>query len=121
MNEPNYTSHDPRLGWPQQYTPPSPFVTHEHLAPIHNKIGSLEKGQESVLNTYAHLRGEMLAHFDRLEKLVREDRQAAASPPPEAKGVIMSMHSVIVAAVALVLAGIILSRIPGIENMIGGS
>lgn len=116
MNE--YPNPDPRLGWPSQYTPPSPFVTHEHLAPIHNKIGSLEKGQESVLNTYAHLRGEMLAHFDRLEKLMREERNA---PAPEVKGIVVSMHSAIVAAVALVLAGIILSRIPGIENMIGGS
>ena len=99
------------------WSPPSPYVTHEQLAPVHNKIGSLEKGQEHVLNTYAHLRGEMLAGFDRIE-------QALAAPPAlaskEPSGVNLSMRELVVIAVALILAGALLGRIVGVDQFLGG-
>lgn len=114
MNE-----HDPRT-WPQTplpWQPPSPYVTHADMAPMHTKIGSLERGQESIISSYGHLRGEMLHSFDELKAIIRASQTPA--PTQESRGVTMSMHSVIVAAVALILAGIVLSRVPGIEQLLG--
>lgn len=98
------------------WSPPSPYVTHEQLAPVHNKIGSLEKGQEHVLNTYAHLRGEMLAGFDRIEQAL----VPATPASKEAQGVNLSMRELVVIAVALVLAGALLGRIVGVDQFLGG-
>lgn len=98
------------------WNPPSPFVTHEQLAPMHTKIGSLEKGQEHVLNTYAHLRGEMLAGFDRIE-------QAIGSPAAQEsqKGdVTLSMRELVIIAVALVIAGAVLGRVFGVDRLMSG-
>lgn len=99
------------------WAPPSPYVTHEQLAPVHNKIGSLEKGQEHVLNTYAHLRGEMLAGFDRIEQAIAAPNTPAAK---EANGVNLSMRELVVICVALVLAGALLGRLVGVDRFLGG-
>lgn len=99
--------------------PPSPFVTHEQLAPVHNKIGSLEKGQEHILNTYAHLRGEILQGFDRIEEALRHP----PSPPPsqEERGQVqLSMRELVIIAAALVLAGALLGRLVGVDTLLGG-
>lgn len=104
---------DEQLWRPQ--APPSPFVTHAEMGPVHSRLGSLEKGQEHVLNTYAHLRGEMLSHFAGMEKLIRE-----SAPSAERGGVNLSAREASVIATALVLAGIVLSRVPGLEHFMGG-
>mgnify|MGYP000899861097 CR=1 FL=1 len=98
------------------WNPPSPFVTHEQLAPMHNKIGSLEKGQEHVLNTYAHLRGEMLAGFDRIEQALTAEK----NPAEKQSGVSLSMRELVVAAMALVIAGAFLGRIISVDRLMGG-
>ena len=62
---------------PQPNQWPAPFVTHEQLGSVHRQIGALDQGQQSLLSTYNHLRGDMLAGFDRLAQLI-----AAKSAPP---------------------------------------
>lgn len=89
------------------------------MAPVHNKIGSLEQGQASIVSTYTHLRGEMLHGFDELKAIIR----AAQTAPPAASsaGITLTLPMLTVIIVAVLLAGIIISRVPGIENLIGGS
>lgn len=113
MNEP----YEDRHQWhPQAQWPPSPFVTHETLAPIHKQIGALEQGQQSIIQTYSHLRGEMLHGFDEMKALLRAEKVV---PPPSSPGITLTTSQLIVFITALVLAGILLSRIPGVENLIG--
>lgn len=108
--------HDPYYPQNQQmWRPysPSPFVTHQDLGPVHQRIGALEQGQHSIVQTYNHLRGDMITHFDKIEKLIE------AQKPPEQSGVNLTMRELVVIAVALVLAGALLNRIPGISNLMG--
>lgn len=93
--------------------PPSPYVTHQDMAPVHSRMGALEQGQASIMQTYNHLRGDMLTHFDKIGKLIE------AQKPPEQSGVNLSMRELVVIAIALVLAGAILGRIPGVSNLMG--
>jgi hypothetical protein len=92
--------------------PPSPWVTHAELAPMHKQIGSLEKGQEHILTTYAHLRGDMLSRFDALEKLLKGG--ATAEKPP------LSTRELVIIAAALVLGGMVLGRLVGLDTLLGG-
>lgn len=108
--EPNY---DTRGMW----TPPSPFVTHEQLGPLHSRIGSLEKGQEHILNTYAHLRGEMLQGFDSIEKLLKREQEQHARD--DRGNVSLTMRELVIIAVALVIAGAFLGRV-GLDRLLGG-
>lgn len=92
---------------------PSPYVTHQDIAPMHSRIGSLEKGQESFLNALAGYRAEMLTRMDRIE--------AAVTKTPESRdGVTLTMREMVVTAVALVLAGAILGRLMGVDRLLGG-
>lgn len=104
---------DPRMNWPPHYTPPSPFVTHQDIGPIHSRMGALEKGQEQIILTYGHLRGDMLTHFDKLEKLI------SAQKPADQGGVNLSMRELVVIACALVLAGALLGRVPALSSLMG--
>lgn len=112
MNEPHdpYAQHQQQMWRPYS---PSPFVTHQDLGPVHQRIGALEQGQHSIVQTYNHLRGDMITHFDKIEKLIE------AQKPPEQSGVNLTMRELVAIAVALVLAGGLLSRIPGISNLMG--
>lgn len=92
---------------------PSPFVTHQDLGPVHQRIGALEQGQHSIVQTYNHLRGDMITHFDKIEKLIESQK------PVEQPGVNLTVRELALIAVALVLAGAILSRLPGVANLIG--
>lgn len=92
---------------------PSPFVTHQDLGPVHQRIGALEQGHLQVVQTYNHLRGDMISHFEKIEKAIE------ATKPVEPTGVNLSMRELVVIAIALVLAGAILSRLPGVANLIG--
>lgn len=63
----------------QTYQVPAPFVTHEQLGSVHRQIGALDQGQQSLLSTYNHLRGDMLSGFERLAQLIA----AMKTAPPE--------------------------------------
>lgn len=112
MNDPHYrgADYDPYLWRPHV---PSPYVTHQDIAPMHTRIGALEKGQESIISTYSHLRGEMIHSFDEIKKLIRDQA------PPQQQGVNLSFREVVIFAGALVLVGAFLSRLPGVETMLG--
>jgi len=110
MSEDYYGGQQPNLWRPQV---PSPYVTHQDMGPLHTRIGALEQGQASIMQTYNHLRGDMLTHFDKLEKLIE------AQKPAEQTGVSFTMRELVVVAIALVLAGAILSRLPGVANLLG--
>lgn len=110
MNEPNQWAPP---AWPPSYHPPSPFVTHQDMGPVHSRIGALEQGQASIVATYNHLRGDMLARFDHLETMLKEQR------PAERDGVNLTLRELVVIAVALVIAGALLGRLPALANLIG--
>lgn len=80
---------------------------------MHTRIGELAQGQASIIQTYNHLRGDMITHFDKIEKLIE------AQKPADSGGVNLSMRELVVIAIALVLAGAILSRLPGVANLLG--
>lgn len=104
---------DQRLWRPQV---PSPYVTHQDIAPMHTKIGSLEKGQESILQAFAGYRAEMLTRMDRIEAAVTRPQQ----DQQQQGGVNLTMREMVVIAVALVLAGAILGRLMGVDRLLGG-
>jgi hypothetical protein len=86
---------------------PTFYVTHQDLAPMHSKIGSLEQGQQSVLQAYGHLRGEMLHGFDEIKVIMKEQRPTEAQ-----KGeVSLTVREMVIIAVALVIAGGFLGRV----------
>lgn len=111
MNEEQNYYGQPHHLWRPQV--PSPYVTHQDLGPVHAQIGELRQGQQSILQTYNHLRGDMLSHFEKLEKLIE------AQKPAEQTGVRLTMRELVVIAIALVLAGAILSRLPGVASLLG--
>lgn len=92
---------------------PSPYVTHQDMAPVHSKIGELQQGQVSIMQTYAHLRGDMLTGFEKIEAAIR------AQTPAQSSGVTLSFREVVIFAGALVLVGAFLSRLPGVANILG--
>lgn len=74
---------------------------------MHQKIGSLEQGQQSVLQAYGHLRGEMLHGFDEIKAIIKEQRPAETQ-----NGEIrLSTRELVIIAIALVLAGAFLGRV----------
>lgn len=108
--------HDPNQA-AQFFRPyaPSPYVTHQDIAPMHTNIGRLEQGQESILHAFAGYRAEMLTRMDRIEAMlsVKSDAPAAQS------GVVLSLREMMVMAVALVLAGAVLGRLLGVDRLLG--
>lgn len=82
---------------------------------MHTKIGSLEKGQESILQAFAGYRAEMLTRMDRIEAAVTRPQQEQ-----QQGGVDLTMREMVVIAVALVLAGAILGRLMGVDRLLGG-
>lgn len=117
MNEqydPNYQSQGPYSQQGMWRPPvPTPYVTHQDMAPVHTRLGSLEQGHTTLLQTYNHLRGDMITHFDKIEKILE------AQKPSEQSGVNLTMRELVIIAIALVLAGGILSRLPGISQLMG--
>lgn len=99
-----------RLWRPQA---PSPFVTHQDMAPVHTRIGALEQGQHSIMQTYNHLRGDMITHFEKIEKAIE------AQKPADTGGITLTTREMVAVVVALILAGAILSRLPGVANLLG--
>lgn len=105
---------------------PSPYVTHQELGPLHNKVGALEKGQESILQAFAGYRAEMLTRVDRSEAAIMHridalDEHISETKTVGDKGINMGWREFALVAAALVLAGIILDRmLPGFARNIGG-
>lgn len=106
---------------------PSPYVTHQDLGPLHNKVGALEKGQESILQAFAGYRAEMLTRVDRSEAAIMqridalEEHMSEAKAAAGDKGITMGWREFALVAAALVLAGIILDRmLPSFAQSIGG-
>jgi hypothetical protein len=86
---------------------PTPYVTHQDLAPMHSKIGALEKGQEAFLQALAGYRAESLTRMDRIESLIKEQK-----PTDAQKGeVSLTVREMVIIAVALVIAGGFLGRV----------
>lgn len=114
MSYPNHND-DPHQGAGHLWRPyaPSPFVTHQDLGPVHQRIGALEQGQHSIVQTYNHLRGDMISHFDKIEKLIE------AQKPADTGGITLTTREMVAVVIALVLAGAILSRLPGVANLLG--
>lgn len=115
MSYPNDTGYPPPDQQHQLWRPyaPSPFVTHQDLGPVHQRIGALEQGQHSIVQTYNHLRGDMITHFDKIEKLIE------AQKPADTGGVTLTTREMVAVVIALILAGAILSRLPGVEHLLG--
>lgn len=113
MAEPHDTQYPYQQGMWRPHVP-TPYVTHQDLAPMHSKIGSLEQGQQSVLQAYGHLRGEMLHGFDEVKQIIKETRS-----PEQAKGeVSLTMRELVIIAAALVIAGGFLGRVA--PQLLGG-
>lgn len=116
MSEP----YDPTHPYVQQlWRPqvPSPYATHQDLAPLHGKIGALEQGQQSIISTYAHLRGEMMHGFDEVKAAIRASAEAQTQ---EQRGSLnLSMREFGIIAIALLMAGAFLGR-AGLDNLFGG-
>lgn len=92
---------------------PSPFVTHQDLGPVHQRIGALEQAQIATAQAYNHLRGDILTRFDKIEKLIE------AQKPADTGGITLTTREMVAVVVALILAGAILSRLPGVANLLG--
>lgn len=93
---------------------PVPWVTHQELAPMHTKIGSLEKGQESILQAFGGYRAEILTRMDRIERLIAE------RPVEEARGEVrLTWRELALIATALIVAGGFIGRI-GFDSLLGG-
>ena len=94
--------------------PPSPYVTHQDLAPVHSRIGALQEGHATLASTYNHLRGEMLTRFDKLEKMIEAQQQ------PQ-KGVNFTVRELAALVAAIALGGILIgSRFPSVAALFGG-
>lgn len=85
--------------------PPSPFVTHADMAPVHMQIGELKKGQEHILTTYSHLRGEMLQGFDQVLATIKRDQRETEART----GITLSAREAILAVVAIGAGAMILT------------
>jgi hypothetical protein len=106
---------DPRLWAPppsSQWHPPSPWVTHQDMATVHSKIGGLEQGQQSIIQTYAHLRGEMLRGFDEMKGILREQSEAQRKPDePDERGTIkLNAQGVMIIIAASIALGALFGR-----------
>lgn len=93
-----------------QWHVPSPFVTHQQMGEVHQSIGELRQGQQSIIATYNHLRGDMLNGFEKLEKAIL----TAAAPAPKGQRddeerIKLTMREAVMAAVVIMLASTIVT------------
>lgn len=91
----------------QQYVAPSPFVTHKEMGEVHQTIGELRQGQQSIIATYNHLRGDMLNGFDKIAAMISAERQNEAKralQQPEPQGLNLSVREAFIACFAIMAA-----------------
>lgn len=96
--------------------PPTPYVTHQDLGPLHTKVGALEKGQESILQAFAGYRAEILTRLDRIEAIAGK----AHEPPQPKDQVSLTIRELILICIALVVAGGFLGRVLDPSQFLGG-
>lgn len=88
----------------QRYVAPSPFVTHREMGEVHQTIGELKSGQQSIIATYNHLRGDMLNGFDKIAAMIAAERQETAKralQQPEQGGLNLSVREAFIACFAI--------------------
>lgn len=91
-------------GQGQQFQAPSPFVTHREMGEVHQTIGELRQGQQSIIATYNHLRGDMLNGFDKIAAMIAAERQESAKralQQPEQGGLNLSVREAFIACFAI--------------------
>ena len=108
--------------WQQQqpYRPPSPYVTHQEMGPIHSRLGSVERGQQATLDAYNHLRGDMLSGFDRLATMIRqqsEEKREDVRDEKKQTGLPLPTLAVVIAG--SVLAGMALANSSIATSLLG--
>lgn len=105
--------------WQQsaQWQPPSPYVTHQDMAPVHSRLGAVERGQQATLDAYNHLRGDMLSGFDRLAKKI--DETSRAEEPRQQSGLNIPMPMLATIIAGAVLAGAALANSPLLHSFMG--
>lgn len=104
---------EPRQQGQQPYHVPAPFVTHAEMAPVHARIGGLERGQQAVLEAYGHMRGELLGRFDRLESALTAERQTdakRAAQQPDTQGLNLSVREAFIAVFAIMAGTALLTK-----------
>ena len=102
---------------PAQWQPPSPYVTHQDMAPVHSRLGAVERGQQATLDAYNHLRGDMLSGFDRLAKKIDETNRVEEPRQQSGLNIPMPMLATIIAGA--VLAGAALANSPLLHSFMG--
>lgn len=106
MNEHYDPNNPPHMLWRPQV--PSPYVTHQDLAPMHTKIGSLEKGQETFLTALSGYRAETLTRMDRIEALIKETQRGGEK---QDKGTIaLDRTGLSILAISLLMVGAAIGR-----------
>lgn len=101
----------------RQWQPPSPYVTHQDMAPVHSRLGAVERGQQATLDAYNHLRGDMLSGFDRLAKKIDETNRVEEPRQQSGLNIPMPMLATIIAGA--VLAGAALANSPLLHSFMG--
>lgn len=94
------------VGQPPHFSAPSPFVTHREMGEVHQTIGELRQGQQSIIATYNHLRGDMLNGFDKIAALIAAERQEHAKrtlqqQEPQGGGLNLSVREAFIACFAI--------------------
>ncbi len=101
----------------EQWRPPSPYVTHQDMAPVHSRLGAVEHGQQATLDAYNHLRGDMLSGFDRLAKKIDETNRT--EEPRQQSGLNITMPLLATIIAGAVLAGAALTNSPLLHSFLG--
>lgn len=100
----------------EQWRPPSPYVTHQDMAPVHSRLGAVERGQQATLDAYNHLRGDMLSGFDRLAAMIRQQHEEERE---EKKQTGLPLPTLAVVIAASVLAGMAMANSNVLQNLLG--
>lgn len=104
---------EPGQGQPPHYSAPSPFVTHREMGEVHQTIGELRQGQQSIIATYNHLRGDMLNGFDKIAAMIAAERTESAKralQQPEQGGLNLSVREAFVACFAIMAGTALITK-----------
>lgn len=108
MNE-NYDPNNPSSVLWRPHVP-SPYVTHQDLAPMHKQIGSLEQGQQAIVSSYNHIRGEMLHGFDEIKAILRAQAEPQEPEKSEPAGIKLDRTNFSIFALSMMMLGALIGR-----------
>lgn len=100
-------------GQPPHYGAPSPFVTHREMGEVHQTIGELRQGQQSIIATYNHLRGDMLNGFDKIAAMIAAERTESAKralQQPEQGALNLSVREAFIACFAIMAGTALITK-----------